>query len=270
MYWADHLLNFAALLLWLGFRGIGMGTPVTPVRAGLAGRLGWGTALVLLLGGRAWFYWRMGAELRWVPWLNLGVTAIPFNSLILQRMWVYSVCSFAVWWGTFHCGLNLLSMLTHSRRDKDPWAAWVAAQLGPFSRLPALFKPLLPWGVVALGWLAAQPRLTAIGVLACPVQADRVWQQGLVLGATTVVAGLTCLTPFLLIHFTNLIAHLGSGRWLASTELVATRATRPLRWLPLTIGGVDLASAVLATVLLVGNWFALSGLGRLFRWLEVT
>lgn len=270
MDWADHLLNFAALLLWLGFRGVGVGTHVRPVRASLAGRFGCGAALLVLLAARSWFYWRVGSELRWVPWLNLGVTTIPFNSLILQRMWIYSACSFAVWWGTFHCGLNLLSMLTHSRRDSDPWAAWVAAQLGLFSRLPAWFKPLLPGGALAWLWLIAQPHLTAIGVVPAPGQADRVWQQGLVLGGTTLIAGLAFLVPVLLIHFTNLVAHLGSGRWLAFTELVATRATRPIDWLPLKVDGVNLASGVLAAGLLVGNWFALSGLGRLFHWLEMT
>lgn len=270
MDWADHLLNLAALLLWLGFRGIGVGAQVAPVRSGLAGRLGCGLALLALLLGRAWFYWRVGAESRWIPWLDLGVTRIPFNSLILQRMCFYSLCSFAVWWGTFHCGLGVVSMLTNSRRASDPWAAWVAAQLGLFSRMPAVFKPVLPWGALTWIWLVARPHLVAIGVLLPSGQPDREWQQGVVLGATTLLAGVTFLVPILLLHFTSLVAHLGSGRWLEFTELVATRATRPLGWLPLTVGGVNLASLLLAAGILAGNWYAISGLGRLFCWLEVS
>jgi hypothetical protein len=268
--WADHLLNFLALLLWLGFRGIGVGGRAVPVRSGVAARFACGLALVGLLLGRAWFYWRMGPDQRWIPWLNLGITRIPFNSLMLDRMVGYSLCSFAVWWGTFHCFLNVLSMLTNSRRNSDPWAAWVAAQLGPFSRLPAVFKPLLPWGALTWGWLVARPHLVAIGVMLPPHQPEREWQQGLVLGATTLLAGATLLAPILLLHFTSLMAHLGSGKWLGFAELVATRASRPISWLPLTVGGVDLAPLLLAVGLLVGNWFAISGLGRLFQWLEIS
>lgn len=270
MDWADLLLNLVALPLWLGFRGIGVGSKVTPVRSGPATRLGCGLILLLLLGGRAWVYWRLGSESHWIPRLNLGITSIPFNSLMLHRMGIFSLCSFAVWWGTFHSGLNVVSLLTHSHRNSDPWAAWVAAQLGPFSRLPAVFKPLLPWGALTWLWLVARPHLVASGVLLPVGQPDREWQQGLVLGATTLLAGVTLLVPILLLHFTSLVAHLGSGRWLVFVELVARRATWPVGWLPLTLGGANLAPLLVAAGILAGNWFAIQGLGSLFRWLEVS
>ena len=75
------ILNWAALLLWIGARP---GYPkATERRTSLRARLirtGLPlTGVVLLLLGRAVFYDRFSAEVGWIPTLNLANYVLPFG-----------------------------------------------------------------------------------------------------------------------------------------------------------------------------------------------
>lgn len=271
MDWVDHLLNFAGLLLWLGFRGVGFEgrnqrLPASRVPSGAAGaQAPFALALLVLLAGRSWVYWRAGTQLDWVPHLNLGVVAVPFNSALWSRMIGYSVASFAVAWATFHCCLNCLSILTHASRGTNPWAAGVARQLGVYARLPAFLKVLVPWGLVAGGWVLAVPALVHMNVALPPAAPAVVWQQGLVLGAMTLLVWKFVLIPVLLVYQWQNYAYLGRGAWIDFVKLTGARALRPVGWLPLRLGQLDLTPACLAVAILGLTWWGQLQLERLFH-----
>ncbi len=269
----DPLLNLTGLALWLGWRGY---QPVIQGRSArgnlvrLSGQLrsSCGLALLLLLFLRPWAYWRLGVERGWLPVLNLGVTAIPWNSLIFGRMVLYSLASYLVWWGALFAGLNVLSLASRPRRARNPWAAWVAATLGWFGRWPAPLKILLPWAAWGGLWAAARPWLAVMGVALPLADPARLWQQAALVGAMTVLVWPLAVVPLLLLQFLNQFVYLGEGAWWDFVEAVSRWALRPLGGLPLQAGRFDFAPAVGALAWGAAGWCGIGALGRLFLQLE--
>ncbi|MCP5518619.1 MAG: hypothetical protein H7A45_15315 [Verrucomicrobiales bacterium] len=271
MDWVDHLLNLAGLLLWLGFRGVGFDRPGlslaarTLPRPPARFRVSFGLLLVLLLTVRSWVYWRAGTLLDWVPQLNLGVVSIPFNGAMLSRMALFSLGSFGVAWGVFHCGLSYLSLVSHADRQTNRWAAGIARQLGWYARVPGAFKVLIPWLLAAGGWYLAQPGLVALNV-ALPREAPAVvWQEGAVFGAMTLLVWKFTLVPVLLAQFLLPHAHVGRSAFLDFVQLSATRTLRPFAWFPGRVGEIHFTPALLAALVLVGTWWAQLRLETLFQ-----
>jgi uncharacterized protein YggT (Ycf19 family) len=270
----DPLLNLTGLALWLGWRGY---RPVIQERSlrgklvRLSGQLrsSCGLALLLLLLLRSWAYWRAGVKYDWSPLLNLGVTAIPWNSLIFERMVAYSLASYLVWWGVLFAGLNVLSLASRSLRPRNPWAIWVTATLGWFGRWPTPLKILLPWVVWGGLWVAARPWLAVMGVALPATDPTRLWQQAAIMGAMTVLVWPLAIVPLLLLQFLNQFVYLGEGAWWEFVEAVSRWALRPFGWLPLQVGQFDFAPAVGALVWGAAGWFGIVALGFLFLQLDV-
>ena len=102
------ILNVAALLLWVNWRGMGFKEYV-PYRSTLIhtlrsaetrplGRWRYLAALVGLLAVRGLLYQQVGAALKWVPVIDLGVLVVPFRSDQPWRMTLYSFLGFGVVW----------------------------------------------------------------------------------------------------------------------------------------------------------------------------
>lgn len=271
MDWVDHLLNLAGLLLWLGFRGVGFERPGrnlaarTLPRPPARFRWSFGLLLVVLLTVRSWIYWRAGTQLDWVPRLNLGVIAIPFNSAILSRMALFSAASFLVAWGIFHCGLSYLSLVSHADRQKNPWAAGVARQLGWYARLPGFLKVLVPWLLAATAWYVAQPGLAALGVALPARMPAALGQQAATFGAMTLLSWKFALVPVLLLYFIQPHTHLGRSPLLDFVKQCATRTLRPFAWFPGRLGEIDFTPALVAALVLAGTWWGQLQLEALFR-----
>ncbi len=275
MDWVDHLLNLAGLLLWLGFRGVGFQRPDDRLTARTLRRpesgfkLSFGVPLLLLLTLRSWIYWRAGLHLDWVPRLNLGVVAIPFNSALLGRMCLFSFCSFLLAWAVFYCCLGYLCLVSYDDRGKNVWAAGVARQLGWYGRSPVFFKIAVPWTLAAIVWYFAYPGLVALEVALPHAWPGTVWQQGFTVGAMSLVAWKFAIVPCLIIHFVQSYAYLGRGPFLDFVNGAADRTMRVFRWAPLRFGQLDFAPAVLATLVLVASWWAQLWLERLFHQLPL-
>ena len=121
------ILNVAALLLWVNWRGMGFKEYV-PYRSTLVHTLRsaelrptqrWSYlfALAGLLLLRGILYQQVGAALKWVPVLDLGVLTLPFRSDLSGRMMLYSFLSFVAVWLGFHLWLLLLSIVNRSTPD---------------------------------------------------------------------------------------------------------------------------------------------------------
>jgi uncharacterized protein YggT (Ycf19 family) len=270
----DFLLNLAALLLWLNWRSfkfrfgprVGMtGYSALLQQTGPPAfrRTGVLCGLVALLALRTWFYWKVGSGVRWVPSLDLGVVTLPFKSISLGRMALYSAGSFALVWVVFYLWLLLLSMVNRSQPETDVWQKLVRLHLGWVEGWPLAVKLLAPWLLAACGWYLAHPGLAALGMVLPPKSTVHLWQQGLVIGLGTFIAWKYLIGLALLLHIVNSYLYLGNYQFWTFIGTTARHLLAPLRWAPLRWGQIDFTPVVgIALVFLVAQWAerGLSGL----------
>jgi uncharacterized protein YggT (Ycf19 family) len=269
---ADFLLNLAGLLLWVSWRSAGVAPAASTAvpwmsrpSVSMPARRHWLlAALVGLLAVRAWFCWRIGMELDWIGSLDLGVIVLPFNSASLQRMLLYSALSFLVVLAVFYLWLLLLSMVNHRVGGALPLQRFVRQQLGWMDRWPAVLKLVGPWVLVAALWFAVNPLLVQLGMAAAPKSTTHCWQQGAVLGAGTILAWKYLVAFVLFLHVLNTYLYLGNHSFWSFINATAHNLLRPLRWLPLRLGRVDLAPVAGIAVVLFGLELGQRGLTWLF------
>lgn len=268
----DFILNLAGLLLWLNWRAVRLTAATPPSVLSLAASVKraeprrarrWVPllGLVVLLGVRGLFYWQIGPPLRWTPALRLGIIAPPFRSDFPGRMLLFSALSFLLTLGVFYLCLVLLSTVNRNLPAADPIQNIVRLQLGRVAQWPPLVQLLLPLLIVALFWLGFNGPL---GLIAA-TPAGELWQQALVLGASSYLAWKYFIAALLAAHVLNSYVYLGDSPIWNFVGLTARNLLRPLRGLPLGVGKADLAPAVaIALVWLIARYSAW-GLTRLFQ-----
>ncbi len=272
---AHLLLNLTGLLLWVGWRAQGFAAPARAAPVSLAGLLQatgpvhrgrWSGLLALLglLAVRAWFYWRLGGPVHWVPSLDLGVIVLPFNSVSGLRMLLFSVISFVRLLVVFYLWLLLLSMVNRGAPASDALQRLVRLHLGWVERWPWGLKLAVPWVTVACLWYLANPLLVALGMVAQPQSAAHLWQQGLVLGVGTVVAWKYLIGGVLFVHVLNSYLYLGSSGVWTYTHATARRLLLPLRWLPLRLGQFDFTPVAGMALVFLAAELGTAGLNVLF------
>src|SRR5579859_2278709 len=127
----DFILNLAALMLWLNWRArrfdpLVRTRPVTLIgtlkRTETRYWLGWqmGAVLILLLAGRALFYWIIGAPVDWTPKVDLGLISLAFRSDLLRLDLIYSVISFVRLLIVFYFWLLVLATINRDVTEPDP------------------------------------------------------------------------------------------------------------------------------------------------------
>lgn len=250
----DLSLSFAALLLWIGWRAAGAARPAlgrmpfSPLlrSSGPGGPsrhfLLLGLLVLLLL--RSWIYWRLGGEVNWIAQVNLGIVTLPFNSLVLGRMVLYSYLSFLVLLGGYHLWLLLLSMTNRAVPDTVPLQRAVRQQLGWLEAWPMLLKLVGPWILVAGLWFVGSPLLVRLGLTVTPKASIHLWQQGALIGLGTTVAWKYLIGVVLLLHVVNSYLYLGNQPFWTFINATARNLLRPIRWLPLRFGRVDFTPVV--------------------------
>jgi uncharacterized protein YggT (Ycf19 family) len=252
MQLVDLLLNLTGLALWLGmlaggtvrFPPAARKPLLTPAHAPSPRRLSLGVLLLVLLAIRPFVYWHVGRDMNWVAELDLGALRLPFNSASLPRMAFFSTASFALLLGGFYLWLILLSVLNRDPTDSSPWRRIIESQLGWIGRWPwPLRLALAPLVIVCLWWAAA-PALAQAGMVPPPRSATHVWQQGLLLAASSALAWKYLVAGMLFVHFLNSYLYLGNRPWLAYANRTACACLRPLRRLPLRAGRVDFTPVV--------------------------
>ena len=270
----DFLLNLAGLLLWLEWRAVRLSSPAA-MPGSISGVLRHAevhrtrrwlylAALLALLAIRCVFYWRVGSRLDWVPSLDLGAITLPFNSVSLGRMALYSALSFGVVFATFHLWLLLLSMVNQSVPDTDPWQRLVRQNLGRIESWPTALKLAAPVLIVGSLWWVAHPSLARLGMTAPPNSSWHLAQQSALVGLGTLLSWKYLVTGMLFLGVLN--AYLYLGRWSIWTYVQTTsrHLLQPLRLLPLNVGRVDFAPVLGLALAWLAFMYAEIAMSRLF------
>jgi len=259
MPWVDLLLNYACLLLWLGWATARFDTLAKPVPSTLAGTLRragpsrarrWGLLAVVpvVLLVRGWFYWYVGPSLSWTPSVDFGVTLLPFRSDYLSRTLIFSAVSFGKLLAGFHVWLLLLAVINHRLRDTDPFQRMVHLLLWRLGRWHWSLLLLLGPAVAALLWLALHPVFAWCQAVPPNTTSGHLALEGVCLWASLLLSAKYLLAVVLVGHLINSYVYLGSQAVWSFISATAASCLRPLRWLPLRAGRLD-AAPILALVL---------------------
>jgi uncharacterized protein YggT (Ycf19 family) len=271
----DVILNLAGLLLWINWRSAGFherwlkpgvsllstlkkAEPRRPHRwyslAGLA-------ALLML---RAVFYWQIGPAVDWTPDLHLAAIALPFRSDYPGRMLVYSVLSFGLVLGMFYFSLFLLSVANHQLPDTDPLQRWVRLQLGWFERWPLGLRVLLPLLLGTLCWCGPSLGLARMQIIPAPQSIGHLLQQAVVIGACSYLTWRYVIVAFLALHVVNTYVYLGNDPFWTFVNATARNLLRPLAWLPLRVGQLDLSPVLAIGLVWLAADYGGQGLTQLY------
>jgi uncharacterized protein YggT (Ycf19 family) len=264
----DFILNVAGLLLWLHWSAapavVMVPARAAARRAATRTRFYYLLALAGLLFGRAIFYWQAGPPLDWRPGIPLGPVVLPFRSDFFGTMLLYSCFSFAATLGLFYMCLLALSLLNPVGADADPAQRLMRQQLGVLGRWPNAAKLVLPLLVTMLAWCLLNPLLLRIDLLP-RVTPWHLLAQGAVIGLAVYLALKFLVVGFLLLHLLNSYVYLGDFPFWKFVNTTARGLLRPLQWLPLRIGRVDLAPVVGTALVLLAAEFGRRGLDRLYH-----
>lgn len=258
----DFILNIAALLLWLNWRGqprdaSRLAPPATLVgtlrRADAPRLYGWQfpATIMVLLFLRALVYWQIGPAVAWTGNLELGVIAISFRSDYLVRMLAFSALSFAAAFVVLHLWLLLLSLVQPRTTEVLPFQAFIRANLRGVETLPRGLKLFLPLLVTtALWWLASWP-LAHWRIVPAPISAAHRFEQALVIGLGSYLAWKYLIAGLLGLHLLNSYVYLGRNPFWNYVSGVSQQLLRPFRALPLRAGRLDFAPLVGMVVVLL-------------------
>jgi uncharacterized protein YggT (Ycf19 family) len=270
------ILNLVALLLWLSWRWLGVdplqrSSPATLVgtlrRAEPSSFKRWHmlAALPLLLLARAWLYRQIGPTVGWNPSLPLGPIAIPFRSDLFLRMLLFSVLGFVITLAIFYLCLLLLSLANSQELDGGPMQRFTRLHLGVIDRWPWGLKLALPLAGGVILWLGLQPLLAHWGMIPRSISFWVRLQQGLVIGLSSYLLWRFLLVGFLLLNLLISYVYLGNHWFWTFASETGRNLLRPLRWLPLRIGKVDLAPALTILAVLIAAEFSERGLAALYE-----
>jgi len=262
MSWIDFILNVAGLLLWLNWRAVPPPLTAPANAAPLAlprradpppARWRYLLGLLALLLGRAVFYWQAGSGLKWDPDIPLSSIALVFRSDLPGRMLLFSFFSFGATLGFFYLCLLLLSSVNAPVSDADAVQRLVRLHLGRLERWPGAVKMLLPLAVTVALWCALNPLLLWVDMVP-RVSTWHLLAQGAVIGLAVYFTLRFLVLGFLALYVVNSYVYLGDFPFLNFVNTTSRGLLRPIRWLPLRIGRVDLAPlAGMALVALVAE-----------------
>ncbi|MFM2295814.1 MAG: hypothetical protein RLZZ350_2227 [Verrucomicrobiota bacterium] len=286
----NSILNFAGLLLWLGWRDLVLGsllnhtgTPlVRTIRRAGNSRLERQKYLLLLAGLlllRAVGYWWLGSAVNWTPRLDLLAVVLPFRPDFFWQTCVFSALSFAATLAVFYLSLLLLSLL-HRDSEIGLVQKFVRLHLGRFGRWPGFMRVLLPVVVAVAIWLLLHPILRGLEIVPRGVAFAGLLKQGVLIGCAALLAGKYILAALLTLHFVGSYLYLGANPLWEYVEFTGQRLLAPLRRLPLKIGRVDFAPVLALVILFLAASFAqnglhvhnrvcnfdISGLADIYRW----
>lgn len=262
--WVHLILNFSGLLLWLKWREAMLQSARRPVgtmlistlkRAGGAPAYRWAylAGLAGLVFLRAVGYRQMGPAVRWTPFLDLVAVFIPFRSDDFTLMLLFSLLSLLIFMAEFYFCLLLLSAANRKVSDTDPLQNQIRAHLGWLERWPSPVKILLPFLVAGLFWLALRPLLATLGLLP-PFPMERAFRQAAFIGLASLLVWRYLIAGILLLHLVTSYVYFGKATLWSFINVTAPNLLKPIRWLPLQFGKIDLAPLVgSALVLALGQ-----------------
>ena len=270
------VLNLAGVVLWLRWREEVMlssrraagGTLLgTLKRATMApgSRWAWPGLLAALLILRALGYWQVGSAVRWTPSIDLGAVVISFRSDLLGRMVWFSLASLAVFIAGFYYWLFLISAVNRKVSDSDPVQSRVRAHLGILERLPAALKILLPFLLTGLLWVGVGQLLPQAGYPLPKCSLKQTLQQAPIFGLAGFLVWKYLITALLVLHLVNSYVFLGNAPFWSFVNVTSRNLLRPIGWIPLRLGRIDLAPLAGAALVLFLGEVATRGLPVLYE-----
>ena len=236
----DFLLNLAALLLWLSWRGIG-----TVQASGPAGTLlgnlkpadrrtgvrhSYLIGLFALLLGRAVVYRQFGPAWDWNPSWSPGAASLVFRSDHFLRMLACSLLGFG--WTLFglFASMCLVAAVNRPPQDKDGLTREIRRSLGLLANLPPvilLILPVLVLGVcwLFLGWISAQS-----GLVPRLHNWQHLVQQAGVVGLAAILIWRWLLTLVLGLYFLNSYVFFGASPFWDFIQQTGNHLVRPFAW----------------------------------------
>lgn len=271
----DFILNMVGLLLWFNWRASGLKLAPAGV-VSLAATIQrtesleprrWFSfgSLVALLVVRAFVYCQIGSKVNWTATLDLTAIALPFRSDLLSRMFLFSLLSFAVALGVLYASLLLLSVINTKSKETDYFSRLIALQLGLIGKWYWPIRLVLGPLVAALLWLAVAPLLTDLGILPPTRNAAHALQIAGLLSICLIVSWKYVVGVFLALHLVNSYVYLGNSSFWQFVALTGQRLTWPLRWLPMRLGKVDFAPALILIAVIAGSHYASVWLAQFYR-----
>jgi len=266
MLLVDFLLNVAALVMWVSWRGLRgadaagtAGTILGNLRAAGVERprrwpyLAWLAALLFL---RAILYRQMGPSISWHPAWSHGAATLVFRSDAFLRMLSFSVLGFVSTLLFWYTGLAGILALNRPPSDRDGITRALRRQGTWLARWPGWLLLVLVAIAAGLAWLAIGSIAAKSGLLP-PLRGDRhLLQQCLVVSAGQWCVLRWWLAAILLLHFVHLYVHLGNQVLWEFVQNTGLKLSRPFAFL--RIGHLD-ASPLIA---LAFYWTLLTWIGH--------
>ncbi len=274
----DFILNMAGLLLWFGWKSsrsqlvvpdAGVSLLATLKRADMREQRG--HLLPVLLGMllvRGLVYWQIGSAVGWTATLTLSPLAVNFPSRYPGHMFLFSFLGFGLTLLHATLWLAVLSLL-HPPKVENAQNRFVRMQLGWLDRLPGLVRILLPGVFALIAWMALAPLLTAVGLNPAANNAGHLAQQATVIAAGLYVPLKFLLALLLLAHLVTTYVYLGSGTLWTYVQTTTAALLRPLRWIPLRVGSIDLTPVLGIALVFVLAELADRGLLWVYRHLPL-
>jgi hypothetical protein len=269
----DWILNCAALLLWLGWRAVGIDRASRPAALSLGSVLKRAepqnirtpTPLLVLLAlliGRSVVYWWMGPSLNWTPTLDLGVVAPSLRPDFWSRMILFSFASFLRMFAIVYLWLLLMAVAARHGSEHDPVQPLLENLVGRVSRWPWPLVGILAFFVAALGWCALSPAIKWLGLTGQTPAATPLWQQSVAFALSVLLTGCYPAALLMFCHAINTYVWVGNSPW---WHLAARAGHNLVRWIPVAIGKVDLAPLIGIIVAILLARFGGPFLVRLFN-----
>jgi uncharacterized protein YggT (Ycf19 family) len=215
---------------------------------------------------RAIVYWQLGTQIDWSPRIPLGPVTVWFRSDLPGRMLLFSFLSFGVALGILYLCLLVLSWVHAPAPDTDPAQRLVRAHLGWLDRWPTALKMLLPLFVTAMIWCAFYPLLVKLRIM--PGDVNSPWiivAQGAVIGLAVYLVLKFFLVAVFALYLLNSYVYLGEFPLWNFINLTARGLLRPIKWIPLQMGKIDLAPVFAIVLVLVSARFSQQALSQLYQ-----
>jgi uncharacterized protein YggT (Ycf19 family) len=257
----DFILNLAGVLLWLNWRSRRFDPLKRTSAASLVatlkraepdrmkGRL-FLVFLMLLLLVRGWLYSQAGIAADWTPKLNLGSVVLAFRTDRASAL-LYSCLSYLRVMVVFYFWLLTLAVINRDPMETEPIQKFVRQHLGLVARWPRLVQIIAPVLLVASLWVVCHPLLVRVGVVSRVQTLAHLLGQGLLVGMGIFFSLKYVLPLVLLLYLVVSYVFLGSSPLWDFVSLTGRNMLRPLRWMPLRIGKLDLAPLVGAILILL-------------------
>jgi hypothetical protein len=271
----DLLLNLAALLMWVSWRGIrggeaagSAGTILGNLRpAGV--RQGNRRHYLWMLGGlllvRALVYRQVGPSLPWHPVWSLGPATVAFRSDYSLRMFGFSALDFLTMLLFWYTGIAGILAVNRPPGDRDGLTRALRAQSGFLGGLPGgvlLVMVCVMAGLLwaGVGWLAAGQGMVP------PLRSG----QHLLQQSVLVVVGQLCVlrwwfAAILLLHLLNLYVYVGNHVFWDFIQNTGSHLCRPFSFF--RIGQADLSPIPTVLVCWTIPTMAAAGMPWLKPWL---